>query len=122
MVEHLEDCTVAKVLQFYAAGRAKMGKKISARATHLLQRWHMTVYQLSYEYDEEGLHEIKQRDLRRKLEVLRDFDPKTLQDEDGTVTRKDDELIRKAPNGKMIMYKSNFDFLEKPQSQHIEEE
>lgn len=82
----------------------------------------MTVYQLSYEYDEEGLHEIKQRDLRRKLEVLRDFDPNTLQDEDGTVTRKDDELIRKAPNGKLIMYKSNFDFLEKPQSQQIEEE
>lgn len=32
------------------------------------------------------------------------------------MTLKDDELIRKAPNGTFIMHKSNFDFLEKPES------
>ena len=32
------------------------------------------------------------------------------------MTLKDDELIRKAPNGTFIMHKSNFDFLEKPDS------
>ena len=88
---------------------------MSARATHLLQRWQLTVYKLSYDYDEEGEYEKKQRDLRRKLEVLKNFDPSSLrQNEDASVTRKDDELIRKAPNGRLIMYKSNFDFLEKP--------
>lgn len=38
------------------------------------------------------------------------------------MTRKDDELIRKAPNGRLLMYKSNFDFLEKPESSTILEE
>ena len=28
----------------------------------------------------------------------------------------DDELIRRTPNGRFILYKSNFDFLEKPKS------
>lgn len=36
----------------------------------------MSVYNLSYEYDEDGLHEIKQRELKRKLEVLTDLNPK----------------------------------------------
>jgi hypothetical protein len=51
---------------------------MSARATHLLQRWQLTVYKLSYDYDEEGEYEKKQRDLRRKLEVLKNFDPSSL--------------------------------------------
>ena len=38
------------------------------------------------------------------------------------MTLKDDELIRKAPNGLFIMHKSNFDFLEKPQSFDAEQE
>ena len=38
------------------------------------------------------------------------------------MTRKDDELIRKATNGRMSMYKSHFDFREKPESTVIEEE
>ena len=47
--------------------------------------------------------------------MLKNFDPSSLrQNEDASVTQKDDELIRKAPNGRLIMYKSNFDFLEKP--------
>lgn len=110
-IEHLQDCNVAKVLQLYASGRSQTGKTMAARATHLLQRWQLTVYQLTYEYDED---EVREKDLRRKLEVLRNIDPS--QDSDASVTKKDDELIRKAPNGRLIMYKSNFDFLEKPES------
>ena len=30
MIEHLQDCNVAKVLQLYAAGRSKMGKTITS--------------------------------------------------------------------------------------------
>jgi len=33
---------------------------------------------------------------------------------DGTLTMKEDELIRRRPNGTFNMIKSNFDFLEKP--------
>ena len=65
---------------------------------------------------------MRHRELKRKLEVLRDFDPLDLKSrEDGTMTLKDDELIRKAPNGTFIMHKSNFDFLEKPESLEPEE-
>jgi len=61
--------------------------------------------------------------LRRKLEVLKNFDSSSLrQKEDESVTQKDDELIRKAPNGRLIMFKSNFDFLEKPPNVILEEE
>ena len=78
----------------------------------------MTVYNLSYEYDEEGLHELRHRELKRKLEVVKAIDPTDLlrdgNKDDGTLTMKEDELIRKAPNGRFIMFKSNFDFLEKP--------
>ena len=78
---------MAKILQLYASSRSPLGKTMSARATHLLQRWQLTVYKLSYDYDEDGLHEKKQRDLRRKLEVLKNFDPSTLrQNEDASVT------------------------------------
>lgn len=72
---------------------------------------------MSYEYDQEGLHEIKQRELKRKIEVLTDVKPlKYKQDgsEQGQIS-KDDELIRKTKNGKFQMFKSNFDFLEKPE-------
>lgn len=30
---------------------------------------------------------------------------------------KDDELIRRTTNGRFVLYKSNFDFLEKPKSE-----
>lgn len=95
-----------------------MDSQITQRATHLLQRWRVTVYQLSYEYDEEGLHEMRHRELKRKLEVVKAFDPADLvkgdSKQDGQLTMKEDELIRRAPNGRFIMFKSNFDFLEKP--------
>lgn len=96
-----------------------MDSQVVQRATHLLQRWRVNVYQLSYEYDEDGLHEMRHRELKRKLEVVRAFDPADLvkgaANQDGTLTLKEDELIRKAPNGNFVMFKSNFDFLEKPQ-------
>ena len=64
---------------------------------------------------------MRHRELKRKLEVLRDIDPAELKGaskskDNATMTLKDDELIRKAPNGTFIMHKSNFDFLEKPES------
>jgi len=61
---------------------------------------------------------MRHRELKRKLEVVRAFDPadlvKGVAKQDGTLTLKEDELIRKAPNGNFVMFKSNFDFLEKP--------
>ena len=85
-----------------------------------MQRWQVTVYNLSYEYDQEGLHEIKQRELKRKLEALTDLKPaKRVIDHDESemgMISKDDELIRRTSNGRFILYKSNFDFLEKPKS------
>ena len=77
-IEHLQNSNIAKVLQYYAGGRAVQDAKITQRATHLLQRWRVTVYNLSYEYDEEGLHELRHRELRRKLEVVKAFDPADL--------------------------------------------
>lgn len=79
----------------------------------------MTVYNLSYEYDQEGIHELQQRELKRKLEVLTEMKPVArARQQDNEVGRisKDDELIRKSANGVFVMYKSNFDFLEKPLS------
>ncbi len=43
--------------------------------------------------------------------MLTDFKPRHT--EIGKIS-KDDELIRKSANGVFVMYKSNFDFLEKP--------
>ena len=127
---------MAKVLQLYAADRADYGREISQKATKLLQRWQVSVFELSYQYDEEGLHELRHKELRRKLEVVRKSDKNefllkkkrknekesTLQvgpysdafKVENTRTAKEDELIRKAPNGRFIMFKSNFDFMEKP--------
>lgn len=119
-LEHLQNSNIAKVLNYYAGGRSGMDPSITHRATHLLQRWRVSVYNLSYEYDEDGLHELRHRELRRKLEVVKAIDPADLLKDggsvkkDGTLTFKEDELIRKAPNGRFIMFKSNFDFLEKP--------
>lgn len=78
-------------------------------ATKLLQKWQTVVYQLSYEYDKDGQHEIKQRDLRRRLEVLRELDV-TAGSKQG-----EDDLIKKTPNG-FIFMKQNFDWMDKPQS------
>ena len=83
----------------------------------------MTVYGLSYQYDQEGLHELRHRELKRKLEVVKAVDHKdfmsradaaTSASNECTLTMKEDELIRKRPNGTFVMFKSNFDFLEKP--------
>ena len=78
-------------------------------ATKLLQKWQTVVYQLSYEYDKDGQHEIKQRDLRRRLEVLRELDA-TASSKQG-----EDDLIKKTPNG-FVFLKQNFDWMDKPQS------
>ena len=59
------------------------------------------------------MHEIKQRDLRRRLEVLREMDQ--MSNEDRAKLDREDDLIRKTPNG-FIFQKQNFDWLEKPQS------
>ena len=48
---------------------------------------------------------------------MTDFNPKKFKkdsQEQGQIS-KDDELIRKAKNGNFQMFKSNFDFLEKPE-------
>jgi hypothetical protein len=47
---------------------------------------------------------------------MKDFFNKndTSEVKDGTLTMKEDELIRRRPNGTFNMIKSNFDFLEKP--------
>lgn len=114
--EHLESCQVARAVTQYASsydnedGESQLPVETVSRATKLLQKWRTVVYQLSYEYDPEGMHEIKQRDLRRRLEVLRSIDHP-----DGTLGEEDD-LIRKTPNG-FIFQKQNLDWMEKPQSQ-----
>ena len=60
------------------------------------------------------MHEIKQRDLRRRLEVLRDLD-QLGGDDKAKILNREDDLIKKTPNG-FIFQKQNFDWLEKPQS------
>lgn len=106
----------------YAAGdssndNGEIPQAIISSATKLLQKWQTVVYQLSYEYDKDGQHEIKQRDLRRRLEVLRDMEKQALQDSLGIGAKnfvsREDDLIRKTPNG-FVFLKQNFDWLEKP--------
>jgi len=60
------------------------------------------------------MHELKQRELKRKLAVLKDFDA------DIQVASREDDLIRKPVNGVFRMQKSNFDFLEKPEVDYEE--
>lgn len=86
----------------------QLPKELVSVATKLLQKWQTVVYQLSYEYDKDGLHEIKMRDLRRRLEVLRDI-------EAGKALNEEEDLIRKTPNG-FVFQKQNFDWMEKPVS------
>ena len=109
---------MARAVTQYAAGGDLESEKLPAElvscATKLLQKWQTVVYQLSYEYDQDGMHEIKQRDLRRRLEVLRDMD-QLGGDEKAKILNREDDLIRKTPNG-FIFQKQNFDWLEKPQS------
>lgn len=123
--EHLESCNIAHMVTLYAAGdsstdESEIPKYIISAATKLLQKWQTVVYQLSYEYDKDGQHEIKQRDLRRRLEVLRDMEKQALSDSLGlerskNLVSREDDLIRKTPNG-FVFLKQNFDWLEKPQS------
>lgn len=116
-IEHIEECEVARALQVYSCDKAKMGQAVSQQATHLLQKWQSQLYNLSYEYDEEGLYELQQKELKRKLEVLTeqkfDYRRKGGDDDLGRIS-KDDELIRKSAQGTFVMYKSCFDFIEKP--------
>ena len=108
--EHLESCNIANMVTQYAAGHSDSNddgafpKDLVSAATKLLQKWQTVVYQLSYEYDKDGEHEIKQRDLRRRLEVLRDMEKQALQetlgiDKQKNMLSREDDLIRKTPNG-----------------------
>lgn len=77
--DHLESCQVARAVTQFAASNGtgsenQIPASLISTATKLLQKWQTVVYQLSYEYDKDGQHEIKQRDLRRRLEVLRELD------------------------------------------------
>ena len=80
--DHLESCQVARALTTYAQQSSqaednpdlKLPQDLISKATKLLQKWQTVVFQLSYEYDQDGMHEIKQRDLRRRLEVLREME------------------------------------------------
>ena len=108
--EILESCQVARAVTQYASITQEgvengLPVDLVSKATKLLQKWQTVIFQLSYEYDKDGMHEIKQRDLRRRLEVLRDTNGKKINE--------DDDLIRKTPNG-FIMMKQNFDWMEKP--------
>ena len=111
--EQLESCQVARAVTYFAASGddKQFPASLVSSSTKLLQKWQTVVYQLSYEYDQDGTHEIKQRDLRRRLEVLRDMDKQTA----GTKPGDEDDLIKKTPNG-FIFLKQNCDWLEKPES------
>ena len=113
--DHIESCQITREVARFASGASNgdLPTHLVSAATKLLQKWQTVVYQLSYEYDQQGLHEIKQRDLRRRLEVIRDL-------EQGKPAAEDEDLIKKTPNGFVFM-KQNFDFLEKPAS-HIDAE
>ena len=70
--------------------------EIVSSATKLLQKWQTVIFKLSYEYDREGQHEIKQRDLRKRLEVLRDLD---VGEKRNDRTDREDDLIKKTSSG-----------------------
>jgi hypothetical protein len=75
----------------------------------------LQVYKLSYQYDTEGIAEIKQRELKKKLDVLKNYDA------DLHAQNREDDLIKKPPNGEFIMQKSNFDFMDKPTDEFEDE-
>jgi glutamate racemase len=62
------------------------------------------VYNLSYQYDKEGYHEQKQRDLRERIQTIKARDQ----------SNADTELIERDPTGQIVMQCSHFDFIEKP--------
>ena len=62
------------------------------------------MFKLSYEYDTDGFHEEKQRDLRKRIQAIKARDQ----------SNADEELIIRDPNGQIVMHRSNFDFIEKP--------
>jgi len=63
--DHLESCNIAHMVTQYAASESstnedgEIPKNVISAATKLLQKWQTVVYQLSYEYDKDGQHEIK---------------------------------------------------------------
>jgi len=60
--EHLEECDIARKLSIYAKASKEIGMQgLTTKATHLLQRWQVTVFQLSYEYDKD---EVQQKELK----------------------------------------------------------
>ena len=57
--DHLEACQVARAVTQYAAGSNSLDQNqlptdLISFATKLLQKWQTVVYQLSYEYDQDG--------------------------------------------------------------------
>jgi hypothetical protein len=78
---------------------------LSTRALNIIQRWQAIVYNLSYQYDKEGVHELKQRDLRERIKQLA---------YSKDMSNAEEQLIKRGPNGNIIMSTSHFDFIEKP--------
>eukprot|EP00347_Sterkiella_histriomuscorum_P015956 403355047 len=101
---HLENSSLPSVLSRYANNMCSY-PHLANRALTIIQRWQAIVYKLNYKYDDEGYHEQKQRELREKIKMI------------GCrvdLGNAEEELIRRNANGQIMMYSSNFDFLEKP--------
>ena len=101
---HLEHSNIARVLSLYANNHCGY-PHLATRALNIIQRWQAIVYKLSYKYDDEDTHAIKQRDLREKIKQIGGR---------ADLGNAEEELIRRNPTGQIIMQNSNFDFVEKP--------
>lgn len=101
---HIENSKIVKVVSAYAHGLTEL-RYLDGRALSLIQKWQAVVYNLSYKYDKDGFHEKKQRELRERIQAIKARDQ----------SNADEELIRRDPNGQIVMQGSNFDFIEKPQ-------
>ena len=101
--EILEHTNIAKVVSLYAHGKTEL-RYMQHTALTLIQKWQSIVYNLSYQYDKEGFHEQKQRDLRQRIQAIKARDQ----------SNADQMLVDRDPNGQIMMKCSHFDFIEKP--------
>jgi hypothetical protein len=101
--EILENSKIAKVVSLYAHGKTEL-RYMQHTALTLIQKWQSIVYNLSYQYDKEGFHEQKQRDLRQRIHAIKARDQ----------SNADQMLVDRDPNGQIMMKCSHFDFIEKP--------
>lgn len=67
--KHLEESNIAKILSLYAHNLVGY-PHLATRALNIIQRWQAIVYNLSYKYDQEGIHDKKQRDLRERIMMI----------------------------------------------------